>query len=59
MNKIYWGTLHTEYPEDMRGKILKGEIPEVDQTYAFMNVAYPLNESSWRSAKPRSAAGAN
>ena len=45
MNKIYWGTLHTEYPEDMRGKILKGEIPEVDQTYAFMNVAYPcLNE---------------
>jgi dipeptidase len=45
MNKIYWGTLHTEYPEDMRGKILKGEIPEVEETYAFMNVAYPcLNE---------------
>jgi len=45
MNKIYWGTLHTEYPEDMRGKILKGEIPEVEETFAFMNVAYPcLNE---------------
>ncbi|MBZ5497965.1 MAG: C69 family dipeptidase [Acidobacteriia bacterium] len=44
-NKIYWGTLHTETVDDMRGKLLKGEIPEVDETFAFMNVAYPcLNE---------------
>jgi dipeptidase len=45
MNKIYWGTLHTETVDDMRGKILKGEIPEVEETFSFMNVAYPcLNE---------------
>ncbi len=44
-NKIYWGTLHTETVDDLRGKILKGDIPEVDETFAFMNVAYPcLNE---------------
>ncbi len=44
-NKIYWGTLHTETIDDLRGKILKGEIPEVEETYAFLNVAYPaLNE---------------
>jgi len=44
-NKIYWGTLHTETPDDLRGKILKGEIPEVEETFSYMNVAYPcLNE---------------
>lgn len=44
-NKIYEGKLHTETPEDMRGVILKGEIPEVPETYAFLNTAYPcLNE---------------
>jgi dipeptidase len=44
-NKIYWGTLHTETVDDLRGKILKGEIPEVAETYAFLNVAYPaMNE---------------
>ena len=44
-NKIYWGTLRTETVDDLRGKILKGEIPEVEETYAFLNVAYPaLNE---------------
>ncbi len=43
--KIYWGNLHTEYVTDMRGKILKGEIPEVEETYSYVNVAYPcLNE---------------
>lgn len=46
-NKIYWGTLHTETPWDMRGKILKGEIPEVEETYAFLNTAYPcMNEKA-------------
>jgi dipeptidase len=44
-NKIYWGSMQTEFPDDLRGKTLKGEIPEVEETYAFMNVAYPcLNE---------------
>ena len=44
-NKVYWGTLHTETVDDLRGKILKGEIPEVEETYAFLNVAYPaMNE---------------
>ena len=44
-NKIYWGNLHTETPWDMRGKILKGDIPEVEETYAYLNVAYPaMNE---------------
>jgi len=44
-NKVYWGALHTETAWDLRGKILKGEIPQVEETYAWMNVAYPcLNE---------------
>jgi len=44
-NKIYWGMLHTDTASDLNGKILKGEIPEVDETFAYMNVAYPcLNE---------------
>jgi dipeptidase len=44
-NKVYWGTLHTETAWDLRGKILKGEIPQIEETYAWMNVAYPcLNE---------------
>ena len=43
--KIYWGALHTETSWDLRGKILKGEIPQVEETYAYMNVAYPcMNE---------------
>lgn len=43
--QIYWGNLHTEYVTDMRGKLLKGEIPEVEETYSYLNVAYPcLNE---------------
>jgi dipeptidase len=42
---IYWGLLHTETPDDMRGVRLKGDIPEVEGTYAYYNVAYPaMNE---------------
>jgi len=42
---IYWGTLHTETPDDMRGMRLKGSIPEVPETYRYFNVAYPaMNE---------------
>ncbi len=42
---IYWGMLHNETPDDMRGLQLKGYIPEVERTYRFFNVAYPaMNE---------------
>ncbi len=45
MHKVYWGTMHTETAWDLRGMILKGEIPEVEETYAYMNVCYPcMNE---------------
>ncbi len=45
MRKIRWGTMHTETLWDLRGIIEKGEIPQVSETYAFMNVAYPcMNE---------------
>ncbi len=45
MRKIYWGKLHTETPWDMRRVNLKGEIPQVKETYAYYNVAYPaMNE---------------
>jgi len=43
--RIYRGTMHTETAWDLRGIILKGEIPQVEETYAYMNVAYPcMNE---------------
>ncbi len=45
VRKIYWGNLHTEFPTDMRGKIFKGEISDTEETYSYINVAYPcLNE---------------
>jgi len=45
MRPIYWGKLHTETPDDMRRMRLKGEIPEVANTYRYFNVAYPaMNE---------------
>ena len=43
--KILWGTMHTETPWDLRNIIEKGEIPQVAETYAYLNVSYPcLNE---------------
>jgi len=43
--QIYWGKLHTETSWDLRGLIIKGEIPQVEETYAYMNVGYPcMNE---------------
>lgn len=45
-NKIFSGKMHTETPADMRGIVLKGEIPQVAETYAFLNTAYPaMNEA--------------
>lgn len=43
--KILWGTMHTETSWDIRNIIEKGEIPQVEETYAYFNVCYPaMNE---------------
>ena len=43
--KIYAGLLHNETPWDTRRVNVQGEIPQVAETYAFLNTAYPcLNE---------------
>ena len=45
MHTVYSGMLHTEEAWDMTRVTIKGEIPEVSETYAFLNTAYPcLNE---------------
>ncbi len=45
MHPVYWGMLHSEEAWDMSKVIKKSEIPEVAETYAFLNTAYPcLNE---------------
>jgi dipeptidase len=44
-NKIFSGKMHTETPEDLRRLTQTGEIPQVEETYQFMNTAYPcMNE---------------
>ncbi len=43
--KIYHGLLHNEFSGDMRRITVAGEIPQVEETYAFFNTAYPcMNE---------------
>lgn len=45
MHPVYWGMLHTEEAWDMTKVTKKGEIPEVAETYAYLNTAYPcMNE---------------
>lgn len=45
IHPVYWGMLHTEESWDMTRVTKKGEIPEVAETYAYLNTAYPcLNE---------------
>jgi dipeptidase len=45
MNKVYKGKMHTETSWDLRDITEKGEIPQVKETFAFLNVAYPcMNE---------------
>ena len=45
MHPVLWGMLHTEESWDMTKVTKKGEIPEVTETYAYLNTAYPcLNE---------------
>lgn len=44
-NKIYSGKMHTETSWDLRNVVMRGEIPQVKETYAFLNTAYPcMNE---------------
>ena len=43
--EVWWGKMHTETPDDLRGMTKKGEIPQVAETYAFVNTSYPfMNE---------------
>jgi dipeptidase len=43
--KVYSGKMHTETSWDLRGITEKGEVPQVEKTYAFLNTAYPcMNE---------------
>jgi dipeptidase len=45
IHPVYSGMLHTEEAWDMTKVTKKGEIPEVSETFAFLNTAYPcLNE---------------
>ena len=45
MHPVNWGMLHTEEAWDMTRVTKKGEIPEVAETFAYLNTAYPcLNE---------------
>jgi dipeptidase len=45
VHPVYWGTMQTEEAWDMTNVTRKGEIPEVKETYSYLNTAYPcLNE---------------
>ena len=45
VQKIYYGTRWTYFRDDTTGVRLKGEIPQVAHTYAYLNTGYPsLNE---------------
>lgn len=45
MHPVYWGTLHTEAGWDMTNVTKKGEIPEAEETFAYLSTAYPcMNE---------------
>jgi len=43
--KVFMGKMHTETSTDPRNITEKGEVPDIKETYAFLNTAYPcLNE---------------
>lgn len=45
MRQVYKGTMHTESVSSQDGLIVKGEIPQVEHTYGYLNTAYPcMNE---------------
>jgi dipeptidase len=42
---LYSGKMHNEMPKDLQGVMPKGDIPDVAETFAFLNTAYPcMNE---------------
>ncbi len=44
-NKVYSGKMHTETIDGLQGVLQTGEIPQVPETYRFLNTAYPaMNE---------------
>ena len=45
LTKVFMGKMHTETSTDPRNITEKGEVPDVKETYAFLNTAYPcMNE---------------
>ncbi|HCC70713.1 MAG TPA: peptidase [Bacteroidales bacterium] len=45
MHPVRWGTMHTSSRWSEENIEIKGEIPEAEKTYAYLNTAYPcLNE---------------
>jgi dipeptidase len=45
MRKVSWGLMHNEFSGDKRNVTEKGEIPQVTETYSYLNTCYPsLNE---------------
>jgi len=43
--EIFSGKMHTETSTDLRGMVKSGDIPQVPETFRFLNTAYPcLNE---------------
>lgn len=45
MRKVSWGLMHNEFAGDKRNVTEKGEIPQVEETYSYLNTCYPsLNE---------------
>ena len=45
MHAVRWGTMHTSSKWSEENIEIKGEIPEVERTFAYLNTAYPcLNE---------------
>lgn len=42
---VYWGTMHTHTAWSKENVVLKGTIPQVKETFGYLNTAYPcLNE---------------
>jgi len=45
LHPVYWGVLPAEQKGDMTNVTKKGEIPEAEETFAYLNTAYPcMNE---------------
>jgi dipeptidase len=45
LRKVSWGLMHNEFNGDKRNVTEKGEIPQVAETFSYLNTCYPsLNE---------------